>query len=169
MTEEIYRDIPGYEGAYQVSNLGNVRSLDRVVHRSNGQAVVKGRQLKAFLNSKGYRRISLIYQGKDRKSFVHRLVLLAFVGESDLTVDHINGIKTDNRLENLRYISRRENTIKSQTGSQCNFAKLNESAVISIRKKLDEGSDFDTLAQEFGVAAKTIWDIKARRTWKHLD
>ncbi len=112
--EEEWKDIIGYEGKYQVSNLGRIKSLCRVVQRKNGHIqTINERILKPTISNKGYYMVSL-----DGKTYtVHRLEALAFLGKSKLTVNHINGIKTDNRIENLEFVTHKENCIKAwQTG-----------------------------------------------------
>lgn len=94
--EEVWKDIPNYEGFYRASNLGRVES-------------VKFNKLLSTKVSSGYSRLTL-YKNKVKRGFLtHRLVMLTFQGDSELQVDHINGIKTDNRLINLRYVEPREN------------------------------------------------------------
>mgnify|MGYP001473383431 CR=1 FL=1 len=112
---EIWKDIPGYEDIYQASNKGRIRSLDRYVdNQPNGLAkrLVKGRILKTFLAGAGYEYVVLSVEQKKRKIAVHRLVMKAFRGKSNLTVNHINEVKTDNRLENLEYCTQKENCNK---------------------------------------------------------
>ena len=106
MKEEIWKDIPNYKGVYQVSNLGKVRSLDRVI---NSGRMAKGITLKADLNANGYMIVNLYMNGIRSHKRVHRLVLLSFLGPSQLSCDHLNGIRHDNRLENLEYVTAREN------------------------------------------------------------
>ena len=101
-TEEIWKDVVGYEGIYQVSNLGRVKSLN---YNHTGKEKVR----KLDLGRKGYYLVVLCKGGKRKAHIVHRLVMLAFIGESDLQVNHKNGIKTDNRLENLEYCTASEN------------------------------------------------------------
>jgi hypothetical protein len=96
--EEIWKDIPNYEGLYQASNLGRIKSLKWC----------KERILKDALNDKGYK-IVVLCKGKPCTKTTSRLVISAFLGIDSRQVDHINGIKTDNRLLNLRYVSPREN------------------------------------------------------------
>lgn len=100
---EIWKDILGYEGLYQVSNLGRVRSLDRTVKYENGLSKFrKGKLIKQQLSKWGYCQCPLNNKGMKLKS-VHRLVYEAFNGPipKGMQINHINEIKTDNRLENL--------------------------------------------------------------------
>jgi hypothetical protein len=107
---EIFKTISGYEGIYEVSNLGRVKSLQRVIIRSDGRKRTIQEKFKEGTHSKGYKRISLIDScGNVKHCYVHRLVMSTFVGYSDLYVDHIDGDKTNNCLENLRYATNSEN------------------------------------------------------------
>ena len=111
MIEEIWKDIPNYEG-YQVSNLGRVKSLKRFRKGRNGSLVtVKEKILKPWINSTGYYLIELSKQSIKKKHLVHRLVWSAFNGQipEDLQVNHINEVKTDNRLSNLNLMTCKEN------------------------------------------------------------
>ena len=109
MIEE-WRDIAGYEGIYQVSNLGRVRSLDKV--RRNGQHW-KGRVLKQLLDGKGYSFVHLYANGKESHVVkrVHRLVAEAFLSnpEGKPEIDHIDADPKNNRIENLRWATHKEN------------------------------------------------------------
>lgn len=110
MEEEIWRDIPDYEGLYQASNMGRIRSLDRVVtHNYGGIAVKKGRILKP---RPGRGQVTLIKNGIRTYPLVSRLVYSAFYGPipEGLQVNHINEDFTDDRLENLNLMTPKENT-----------------------------------------------------------
>lgn len=110
---EIWKPVVGYEGHYEVSNLGNVRSVDRTVVYKTGQTRhYKGRTLK-LKPSHGYWRVELSRNSKPTCFQVHRLVLSAFVGPlpEGKEVCHNNGNPGDNRLENLRYGTKSENNL----------------------------------------------------------
>lgn len=104
--EEVWKDVQGFEGRYQVSNMGRVRGLDRW-SLDDRPHFVKGRMLKLSINKvKGYLRVSLSDGRRNYKHYeVHRLVALHFVPgyKEGLVVNHINEIKTDNRAENLEW------------------------------------------------------------------
>lgn len=109
---EIWKDIPEYEGLYQASNLGRIKSLERFRKGENGCLIsVKERILKPSINHKGYYRIQLCKQSIVKAYQVHRLVWSAFNGPipEGLQVNHINEVKTDNRLENLNLMTAKEN------------------------------------------------------------
>lgn len=118
-TQEIWKDIPDYEGIYQASNLGRIRSLEK--NTRNGISTFKHHEmmiLKPYLkqSNKNPRRKNVIItlsKNNIRKTYyVARLVASAFYGKSDLTINHINGNPLDNRIENLEWCSLEENIRK---------------------------------------------------------
>lgn len=114
--KEIWKDIPNYEGIYQVSNLGRIRSLDRYYKIRNSSGTIhynfcKGKILKISKDINGYLHITL-YKDANRKIFrVHQLVALCFIEnpENKPQVNHIDGNKENNRADNLEYCTIREN------------------------------------------------------------
>lgn len=115
MSEECWASVPGFEGVYEVSTHGRVRSIDRrIAHAGSGTQFVRGRLMCAGLDTKGYPRLTL--RNGDRKEWwaVHRLVLSVFLPRPDWRekhVNHIDGIRTNNRLSNLEWCTPAENTM----------------------------------------------------------
>lgn len=112
--KEIWKDVPGYEGYYQVSSLGRVKSLDRTITFSNGvKRYYKGKIVKGSLK-KGYRQTTLRINNKGRAFTFSQLVAMAFLNHTPnghtFIVDHINGVRGDDRVENLRIVTKRDNT-----------------------------------------------------------
>lgn len=109
---EIWKSIEGYEGYYEVSNYGRVRSVDRTLTYSNGYlAKHKGRILKGETDKKGYKRVRLSKNDKTKKFQVHRLVAMAFIPnpENKKFVNHIDENSSNNRLDNLEWVTGSEN------------------------------------------------------------
>ena len=109
---EQWKSIDGYVGIYEVSNLGRVRGVDRVYMRKNGSPYrKKGVVIKPSVSNSGYLFVALRNNNTRRNFYVHRLVASAFISNpnNEKEIDHINGVKTDNRAENLRWCSRSGN------------------------------------------------------------
>ena len=116
--EEVWKDIAGYEGLYQVSNFGRVKSLDREKSNGTGVYILKGK-IKTANERRGYLGTQLYKNHKLKNVYVHRLVAEAFIPNTDgqETINHINGNKLDNRVENLEWVSNAENVKHAfQTG-----------------------------------------------------
>ena len=150
---EIWKDVPSYEGRYQVSNIGNVRSFCR----KNAPNLLKpGR------STSGHLTVAL---GRGNSRCVHELVLLAFVGLAPTKHEcrHLNGNPADNRLDNLKWGTRSEN-IKDKTAH--GLGKLKPLDVAHIKKSLIDAprGTQARLARQFKVAECTILDIKKGRT-----
>lgn len=106
--EEIWRDINGFEGYYQISNFGRVKSLDRII---NGQRF-NGKIISSFITKIGYIQTTLYKNHKGYKKYIHRLIMETFNpvdNMENLDIDHIDRDKTNNRLDNLRWVTHKEN------------------------------------------------------------
>lgn len=105
-------DIKGYEGFYQVNRNGDIKSVEKDVKTKHGSFLHrKERLLKPTINDKGYMKVYLSKYGISENLYVHRIVAETFIENSDNLpqVNHINGDKTDNRVENLEWVSAKEN------------------------------------------------------------
>ena len=111
--KEIWKDVPGYEGHYQASDLGRVRSLDRIItYKSGASKLLKGKVLSPRMNS-GYKKVDLAMEGRKKTFKFSQLVAMAFLGHTPnghtLVIDHIDGNRLDDRVENLRIVTQRAN------------------------------------------------------------
>src|SRR6478735_2179147 len=119
MENEIWKSIEGYEGTYEVSNIGRVRSLDRTRKAlNNSVAKVKGQMLVPGKAKSGYFTVSLCKDGKGKSYTVHQLVAIAFMGHIpngiNNIVDHKDNDKSNNHIDNLQIITQRKNATKDQ-------------------------------------------------------
>ena len=172
--EEIWKDIQGYEGFYQVSNLGKVKSLKRIVkHNKGGNQNIKEKILKQSLTGSGYLTIVLSKNGIKERFLTHRLVCQSFLN-NDLTkrtVNHKDCNKLNNELTNLEWMTDSENQIHSlengikPKGSNHANSKLTEQNVIEIRNSTLSNID---LSKIYKVAHQTISQIRNRKRWKHI-
>lgn len=125
---DIWKDIDGYEGLYQASNTGKIRSLDRIMLNrwGNGERHKRGKLMKFDLTSNGYLAVNLSKDGIGKRFLVHRIVAQCFIPnpENKPCIDHINTDRTDNRVENLRWVTHRDNQNNPVTKSKM---KLNKS------------------------------------------
>lgn len=170
---EVWKPIPEYEGLYEVSNYGRVRRL------AGSPKCNKTRILNPPLSAYGYRFIFLWKKGIEDSFYVHRLVLAAFIGPrpDGLEVNHKNGNKSDNRLENLEYVTRHQNEMHSlyvlgnitkiRHGEMHKDAKLTETKVREIRAQIGKVGVRE-LGRRYGVDQRVIRDIRDRKTWKHV-
>lgn len=173
--QEIWKDVVGYEGYYQVSNIGRVRSCDRIYvsHYTDGRGNVtvnrKGKIMRQQKNVEGYYRVQL--SKNDVRDFigVHRLVAMAFVSNPNPKkfnmVNHIDGNTGNNHVNNLEWIDNRGNQIHTirtglnkRVGTNSWWSKLTEEQVRFIRENYTPRGkyNFCTMAKMFNVSPRTI-------------
>ena len=111
MAHEEWRDVVGYEGYYQVSNLGRVRSLTRNIFNGKVFVTKTGKMMRVTVGKNRYCRVTLTKDAKQTQWYVHRLVAIAFLPNPDNLpeVDHIDANPSNNCLENLRWVTKQEN------------------------------------------------------------
>ena len=180
--KEKWKPVKGFKGLYEVSNLGNVKSLTREVYcpaTKNHKAftyIKKGRILKPDKLKDGYCQVYLFKNGKGVFRKVHRLVAEAFIPnpKKKPQVNHINGIKHDNRAENLEWVTVSENTFhayrvlkippsKGSLGKPSKYRKLTDEQVEAIR---NDPRSQAAIAKDYGVVHQTISNIKLGISYK---
>ena len=157
--DEIWKDIPGFEGAYEVSNLGRVRNVKR------------GNLLKPYKQPTGHMYIKSIGGRNGKFAFLHRLVYEVFIGPipENAVVRHIDGDASNNSLDNHAVGSQKENIHDIYTyGKKCGPGKLYANDVLEIRRKLAEGCSVRKLATEYGVSDTAIYLIKSNKTFYYM-
>lgn len=169
---EVWKDVVGYEGIYQVSNIGKVKSLN---YKNEGYE----RELKQD-NNNGYRQVALTKDGKLRRHKVHRLVYEAFVQpiKDGMVVCHNDGDRANNHLSNLRMDTQSGNLADRKfhgteiTGEKNGSAKLTDEDVKEIRAFYAEHSRKERygakIHEAYGVTPGIICSIVTRKIWKHI-
>ena len=176
---EKWKAIEGYEGAYEVSNFGNVRSVDRDIVYSNGRVVsYKGNTKKQTVDKYGYAYVGLYSNQKHKQGMTHRLVAKAFIPNIDNKpqVNHIDGNKLNNHVDNLEWATSQENMehavkiglIDKVAGEGHYRAKLTNEDVIEIRQRVVDGETYQSVADAFGVVKSTIGFIINGKTWSRV-
>lgn len=126
---EIWKDIAGYEELYQVSNLGRIKSLDRYVgYKGIGKKFVKGSEKIATVTKKGYLKVTLFKNGRGTTREIQRIVAETFIDNplQKEQVNHIDGNKHNNRVDNLEWCSPRENTIHAKEVLKKGIKRVNQ-------------------------------------------
>ncbi len=173
--KELWLPVKGYEGIYDVSNLGNVKSLSRSFINKRGRRKTIPEHIRIpSINHRGYYRLQLTKSNGDKKIYsVHRIVAQHFIlnPENKPEVNHKNAVKTDNYINNLEWATKSENEIHASVnglkpyGENHPLAKLNLKQVVLIKKKIKLGERQIDIAKEFDISRSTICAIKTGRNW----
>jgi len=170
--KEIWKDIKGFKGLYQISNLGRVKSLKK----KRGFLILKEKILKSHLDNLGYQMLTLVKNKKHKQYRIHRLVAIAFISNlnNKKEVNHIDGNKSNNNILNLEWSTRSENMkhadkmgLRNINGENNNKSKLKNENIIFIRKNKNKYSQKE-LAFLFNVTNANICSILKNKTWRHI-
>lgn len=165
---EIWRDILGYEGLYKVSNLGNVKSLEKWRNNGNGGYIQKEKILLQSNTSTGYKKIELTKGGKKKSFKIHRLVAIAYIHnpKNKPSVNHINGNPIDNNVSNLEWCTQRENMLHAYD------IGLNKRNVINkeLLKNMyyNQNKSMNNIAIELGLTKSIVSNNMKRYGFKGL-
>lgn len=179
MTEEIWKDVVNYEGVYQISNIGNLKSLDRKL----GGTRYKGKEKRKHLSGRGYLYSKLSIGGVQKSLFIHKLVAEAFLEntENKPHVNHIDGNKINNKVENLEWCTHAENMrhamrtglndghSKFKEGNTNSNSKVTSEQVIEIRRlKTETKLSNYVIGNMFNIYESAVRKIATRQNWKHI-
>jgi hypothetical protein len=166
--DEIWVPIAGYDGRYEVSDLGRVR-------RTADGYILKDQPW----GNDGYRKVTLSAKNKSKSFLVHRLVACHFIPADPVRplVNHKDGSRTNNAVENLEWCTQSENLLHASRlgrmthnrGERCGTAKLTEDDVRWIRVWLGEGFSQQRIADAFGISQSQVTRINRGLDWKHLE
>ena len=173
---EIWKDILGYEGIYQISNFGIAKSLQRNSLGKFGNVILLKEKILKYNKTKGYLFVTFLKSHKIKNQSIHRLVAMAFIPNPDKKpcVNHINGIKIDNRIENLEWCTHSENTKhafniglhKPILGDKNILSKLSE---LQVKEIIESKEIHQKLADKYKVSRTLITCIKNNKRRKIRD
>ena len=172
--KEIWKQIKGYEGHYEVSNFGNVKSIKRIVNGNKRQKIKTiPEKLLAKRKIGEYLAVILAKERHNKSFLVHRLVAINFIPnpENKKEVNHLDSNPSNNHVSNLNWATiseNRDHTVQQNRhakGDKCGRSKLKSYQVVKIRNSL---KDIKELAKVYGVTKNTISNILLNKSWKSL-
>lgn len=178
MSDE-WKDIVGYEGYYKISNTGEIKSLERFTKSNKTRSrKVPAKIINFRIDKDGYKTRTLCKDAKKYKISEHRLVALTFLPNPNnlLQVNHKNGIKTDNRVENLEWCTDSENKRHAldndlkipAKGDSIGTSKITNEQAIKIKQLFKKGYTTRKISDIFQISYQLVWKIKKDQTWSHI-
>lgn len=175
MKDEVWKDIQGYEGLYQVSNFGNVKSLDKQVWGGKSFYFKKGEIKKKIIGSTGYWQVMLYKNNNHKTTKVHRIVAKVFIENPNLhnVVNHIDGNKLNNNIKNLEWCTHKHNSIHAAKSGLLRNAsyklrRFDDMQILTMATLYKTKNDSE-LYKMFNVGNKTLFpDIKRGHCYSHL-
>lgn len=172
--KEIWKDIKNYEGLYQISNFGNVKSLARSIDCGKFIRNVKEKLLKQSKNSSGYLHVTFSKNNKLKTFTVHKLIMNTFIGDSNLTINHKDCNKENNNINNLEYITNEDNLKHAHKNKLINYRKginhhctrISLTNLNKIYKMAMEGIPHKIIAEKFNIAISTVSTIKTKKSYR---
>ena len=182
----IWRDIPGFEGDYQASVFGEIRSVNKTIIRSNGRTYKRECKILKPAPYQGWLKCALSFPGSKNPytTYVHRLVAMAWIGErpDGLTVDHIDGNKKNNAAWNLEYVTQSENCRRSfvtgcqkpKRGELNGMNKISTETAKTLISIMDENKKNGVqnkrkeICELYNTTETIFKEIQRGRAWKHL-
>ena len=163
---EVWRDITGYEGLYQISNTGRVKSLDRI---NNVGRHCKERMLSIGLDGTGYLMIGLYKMGKRYPTNIHRLVAIHFIANpgGKPQVNHIDGDKTNSIVTNLEWCTEAENISHAHRVGLAK-SKLTKEEVEAIKNLKNKGLSQKIIGKMFNIDQTTVGKIYNNKCWVNI-
>ena len=172
--KEVWKAIPGFSGFYEASNMGRIRSWRKLA--GHGKKATEPRVLKQYGGNNKYNRVCLTRNSCKKKYSTHRLILLAFCGEPnrDYECGHLNSNRTDNRLENLKWVTRKENyshrygVETDNTGERNGRSKIKRKDAENIRCLFKNGVAILDIANKYNLSRGNIYKIIQNHSWKEV-
>ena len=175
LNKEIWLNVIGFENKYQVSNFGRVRSLWRKVNKTD--SIIKKEIILKPLKTKSYLFVNLWLNGKNKQQYIHRLVATHFLQntENKKEVNHIDGNKHNNKVNNLEWASPKENmhhAIKNKlinnSGESNVTSKLKEKDVLEIREMFKNGVSRKYISEKYKITYSYVFRIGKKLMWRHI-
>ena len=180
MEQEVWKDIKNFEGTYKISNKGRVKSYDKVIKRKDGvEYFKKGRILKPTYYSNGYRQLT-IYKKSKRYDFIHHRVVAEHFIKNPYelpVIDHRNGLKDDNRAENLVWCTQKYNVRKAIVGKRddsylkgekSHTTKHEKWKIVRAKNLFHLGFGRNFISNILGIPRTTLYYITSNKTWSDV-